>query len=252
MVFDPLQLAKETEEITVHASLRRYYRTSRPGRWYGGIATADCIGCNLRCVFCWSGAARDNPGGLGRFCSPEQIFSSLTACAKKFGYKQVRVSGNEPTIARNHLLKLLELVDQTKYGFILETNGTLIGQDAEFARKLSTFKRLHVRVSIKGTNKQEFATLTGATPEAFTLQLKALENLLNAGVTTHPAVMLSFSLKENLHKLANQLRQIDPRLVQNIEEEYVILYPHVVKRLVKAGFTPRIAYEPNKVPKELV
>jgi uncharacterized Fe-S cluster-containing radical SAM superfamily protein len=25
---------------------------SEGGRWYGGIATADCVGCNLRCVFC--------------------------------------------------------------------------------------------------------------------------------------------------------------------------------------------------------
>jgi uncharacterized Fe-S cluster-containing radical SAM superfamily protein len=252
MVFDPMQLAKETEKIVLDVMSRKYYRTSRPGRWYGGIASADCTGCNLRCVFCWSGAARDNPDGIGRFHSPEQIFSSLTACAKKFGYRQLRVSGNEPTIAKDHLLKLLELVDQTRYKFILETNGTLIGQDMDFARKLSPFKCVHVRVSIKGTNKEEFARLTGAIPEAFNLQLKALKNLLNAGVAAHAAVMLSFSPRENLDELTNQLRSIDPHLADNAEEEYVILYPHVVKRLIEAGITPRIAYEPNKVPKELI
>lgn len=252
MAYDPLQLAKETEKIAVQGLLRKYYRTSRPGKWYGGIATADCCGCNLRCVFCWSGAPRDNPERIGRFHSPEQIFSSLTACAKKSGYGQLRVSGNEPTISKDHLLKLLELVDQTAYKFILETNGILIGHDPDYARKLSRLRRVHVRVSIKGTNQREFSLLTGAVPEAFQLQLKAFENLLNAGVSSHPAVMLSFSPEENFRGLLDQLREIDDSLAENVEEEYVILYPHVVDRLIKAGIRPRISYKPNKVPKELV
>jgi uncharacterized Fe-S cluster-containing radical SAM superfamily protein len=252
VAYDPLQLAKETEKITVEGPLRKYYRTNRPGKWYGGIATADCCGCNLRCVFCWSGAPRDNPEGVGRFHSPEQIFSNLTACAKKSGYEQLRISGNEPTISKDHLLKLLELVDQTAYKFILETNGILIGHDTDYARRLSRFRCVHVRVSIKGTNQQEFSLLTRAMPGAFQLQLKALENLLSAGVSSHPAVMLSFSSEENFRGLLDQLREIDDSLAENVEEEYVILYPHVVDRLIKAGIKPGISYKPNKVPKELV
>jgi uncharacterized Fe-S cluster-containing radical SAM superfamily protein len=250
--YDPLQLAKETEKVAVQGLLRKYYRMSRPGKWYGGIATADCCGCNLRCLFCWSGAPRDNPERIGRFQSPEQIFSSLTACAKKSGYEQLRISGNEPTIGKDHLLKLLELVDETSYKFILETNGILIGNDADYARRLSKFRCVHVRVSIKGTNQQEFSLLTRAMPEAFQLQPKALENLLNAGVSCHPAVMLSFSSEESFRGVREQLREIDGGLAENVEEEYVILYPHVIDRLIKAGIKPRISYKPNKVPKELV
>jgi hypothetical protein len=37
-----------------------------------------------------------------------------------------------------------------------------------------------------------------------------------------------------------------------VEEEYVILYPHVLKRLINAGIKPTISYSPNGVPKELV
>jgi len=252
MVFDPSQLAEETEKIVVKGIMRKYYRSSRPGRWYGGIASADCSGCNLRCVFCWSGAPRDNPEGIGGFYSPEEIFSSLAACARKYCYQQLRVSGNEPTIAKNHLLTLLGLADQAGYKFILETNGILIGQDADYARRLAEFECVHVRVSMKGTNQQEFSRLTGATPEAFKLQLKALENLLNSGVSSHVAVMLSFSPRENLAEFLNQLRAIDPSLTENVEEEYVFLYPHVAKRLLEAGIKPRIAYEPEAIPKELV
>ena len=248
---DPLRLATETERVVVDGGLKRYYRTARPGRWYGGIATADCCGCCLRCVFCWSGAPRDDPA-IGKFYSPEQIFEKLVGCAKRFGYSQLRVSGNEPTLGKRHLLRLLELTDRTRYRFILESNGILIGHEPNYARELSKFERLHVRISLKGTNRAEFERLTGVTPEAFDLQLKALENLLDAGVSCHPAVMLSFSPKENLEALVYRLREIDSRLAEEVEEEHVFLYPLVVKRLKAAGIEPRVAYAPDKIPRRLI
>jgi len=147
---------------------------------------------------------------------------------------------------------LLELVDQTNYNFILETNGILIGYDSGYAKKLSKFKRVHVRVSIKGTTNEEYAKLTGAKPESFNLQLKALKNLLDAGVSCHPAVMLSFSSKENFTRFLSILKEIEPKIVGEVEEEYVFLYPHVVKKLEKAGIKPKIAYSPNRIPENLI
>lgn len=66
-----------------------------------------------------------------------------------------------------------------------------------------------MRVSLKGTTLDEFSKLTGAKPEAFEYQLKALENLLNYGISCHPAVMLSFSTKDNFMKLIGKLMEID-------------------------------------------
>ena len=251
-LYDPVKLAQAMEKIVVRGILRKYYRVVRADRWYGGIATADCCGCCLRCVFCWSGAPRDRPNEIGRFYKPEQIFSKLVSCAEKHRFSLLRVSGNEPTIGRSHLLRLLELIDQTRYKFVLETNGILLGYDSSYTHELSKFKCLHVRVSIKGTCPEEFTTLTGAIPEAFNLQLKALENLLDAGVSCNPAVMLSFSKQENIAKLKEQLEEIDPVLTSEFEEEYVFLYPHVVRRLKKAGIKPLTAYSPNKIPCELI
>jgi uncharacterized Fe-S cluster-containing radical SAM superfamily protein len=246
--YNPKKLAEEIEKIVAKDTLRKYYRVARPGQWYGGIATSDCVGCNLKCIFCWGANPRDNPESTGKFYSPEQIFEKLTACAKKFGYSQLRVSGNEPTISKTHLLKLLELVEQTSYSFILETNGILI--DKAYANQLAKFKNLHVRVSLKGTNEQEFARLTGANPEGFELQLEALKNLVDANVECHPAVMLSFSPKENFLKLLDRLKEIDASL--EVEEEYVFLYPRVVKQLSAANLKPLVAYTPNKIPSELI
>ncbi|MBS7629127.1 radical SAM protein [Candidatus Bathyarchaeota archaeon] len=250
MPYDPLKLAENVERIVVHEDLRKYYRTARPGRWYGGIATADCCGCCLKCVFCWSGKPRDNPEKIGRFYSAKQIFDRLDSCARRFGYRQLRVSGNEPTIGVEHLLKLLELVEGSNYRFILESNGILI--DREYARRLSKFKCIHVRISIKGTNREEFTLLTGSEPFGFDLQLNSLRKLLDAGVPCHPAVMLSFSHKSSLETLKKQLKEIDTGLERDIEEEYVFLYPHVVERLNKAGVKPFKSYSPNEIPEELI
>ncbi len=231
---------------------RKYYRTFRPGSWYGGIATADCCGCCLRCVFCWSGAPRDHPDRIGKFYSPEHIFKRLVGGAERFSYKQLRVSGNEPTMGKKHLLKLLELIDQTNYSFILESNGVLLGYDVDYAKKLSKFENFHVRISIKGTNEEEFSMLTGAKPEGFNLQLKSLKNLLDAGVSCHPAVMLSFSSKKNYETLKEKLSKIDSSLAGETEEEYVFLYPIVVDRLNKAGIKPKTAYTPKRIPSKLI
>jgi uncharacterized Fe-S cluster-containing radical SAM superfamily protein len=89
-------------------------------------------------------------------------------------------------------------------------------------------------------------------PEAFDLQLRALENLIDDGVSCHPAVMLSFSPEDNFNKFVNRVREIDPRLADDIEKEYVFMYPHVSMRLRMAGIRPIVAYEPGRVPKELI
>ncbi|MFQ5711119.1 MAG: radical SAM protein [Candidatus Geothermarchaeales archaeon] len=251
-LFDPVRLAEETERLVVRGELKKYYRTSRPGRWYRGIATADCCGCCLRCVFCWSGVPRDQPEKVGKFYTPRHIFKKLDACARKFGYKRVRVSGNEPTIGKRHLLELLELVDQTGLRFILESNGILIGHDKDYAKQLGRFRSVYVRISIKGTNSEEFARLTGAVPGSFSLQLEALRNLLDAGVPCWPAVMLSFSPEENFRGLLVKLGEIDHSLVENVEEEYCFMYPHVAERLENARIQPRIAYSPDNIPQKLI
>ena len=251
MPYDPIKLTEKTEYVVTSGDWRKYFRF-RGGRWYGGIATADCVGCNLRCVFCWSWYTRDRAESVGKFYSPEEVFNRLIRIVQRRGYRQVRVSGGEPTIGREHLLKLLELFSSTNLLFILETNGLLIGWDKSYARDLAKFTNVHVRVSIKGTNPKEFSRLTGANPDAFYLQLKALKHLLDEGVSVHPAIMLSFSKKEDYDNLLKELEEIDRSLVNEVEEEYVFLYPHVIKKLRAAKIWPRIAYTPDNIPSELI
>jgi hypothetical protein len=64
--------------------------------------------------------------------------------------------------------------------------------------------------------------------------------------------MLSFSSREGYERIARRLTEIDTKLAREMEEEYVFMYPHVVERLKKSGISPKIAYEPNRIPEELI
>ncbi len=251
-MYDPVKRTKSLEKIAYQGRNRRYYRF-RGAKWYGGIATGDVAVCNLRCVFCWAGdSIMNRPQDVGKFYSPEEAFSKLDVIANKGGFSQLRLSGQEPTIGREHLIELLALVEQSQFKFILETNGILIGAEPDYAASLSGFQRLHVRVSLKGTCEEEYGMVTGAMPESFQLQLEALASLKDAGVSCHPAVMVSFSSKENFAALSDRLDEIGPSLFHELEIEELITYPHVTKRLKDAGFTPKVSHRPDNVPEELV
>ncbi len=235
-MFDPLNTAETTKQIVSSGDRRKYYRF-RPAQFYGGIATADCVGCNLRCVFCWSWNVTTRPEICGSLYTPRDVARRLVGIAKRKKLKQLRISGNEPTICREHLIRVLELIPQD-YLFILETNGILIGSDETYAQDLARFPNLHVRVSLKGACEEEFSRLTGAIPEAFELPLKALEYLVKHGADVHPACMASFSTEDRIEDLRKRLTAIHPAF-ESFEEEELILYPAVEERLEKMHVTYR-------------
>lgn len=246
---DPLKLARETADLVSQGGKRKYYRF-RAARFYGGIATADCVGCNLRCLFCWAWEVTTRPAEVGEFLSPRQVADRLLAIARHKRLRQLRLSGNEPTLAREHLLELLGLLPDDLL-FILETNGILIGADASYAAELARFPNLYVRVSLKGATEADFARLTRAQPEAFGLQLAALRHLTEAGVECSPAVMTSFSTGSDLAALRRRLAAIQPGFA-DFEVEEVVLYGSVADRLQRAGLSLAGAYDPRRVPPEQV
>ena len=113
----PLELAEITRKAVCSEGQRKYYRF-RPSRFYGGISTADCVGCFLRCVFCWSWNIVTRQTEIGTFYSPEDVARELVGIAKKKHLKQLRISGNEPTLCRTHLIGVLERIPKD-YLFIL-------------------------------------------------------------------------------------------------------------------------------------
>lgn len=241
--FNPVKLAEETENIVTRNGpngQERKYESFRAAGVYGGISTGYAVGCCLRCVFCWVSWSRDYPERFGQFYSPEQAFHRLTEAATKRGVNKLRISGCEPTLGKNHLLRLLELVEQSEFPpFILETNGILFGVDKDYVHRISRFTKTHVRVSLKAGTPEDFTRKTGAEPDAFEIPFQAIRNLLDHNVSFHVAAMSSdprIMTPKERENLIRKLTDVDPHLLENLEEEVMDDYSATLARLKLAGW----------------
>lgn len=225
---NPIELSKKIEKIVIKGNKKKYYRF-RGTAFYGGISTADTVGCNLMCKFCWSHSSVWNPKNTGEFYLPEQVVDKIQKIALDKGYNKLRISGGEPTIGRKHLISVLKRL-HPEFLFILETNGILLGMDRSYVEELSEFKNLHVRVCFKGITPEEFFLLTSA-KLGVEYQFKALSYLRDNGMSFNIAVV---SLNANYNDFLKKLKEMKLDQIM-IEKEKIILYPQVKKRLEKEG-----------------
>ena len=239
--FDPLWLARKTEEIVCKDESRKYTAFYATGV-YGGIATGYAVGCCFRCFFCWSDWSRDFPEFYGEFYSAEEAYRNIVRAAKKWGVRRARISACEPTLCRDHLVKLLEMIDKDDRIelFILETNGVLFGVNKSYVREISNFKKVHVRVSLKAGIPEAFTARTGAIKEAFYLPFEAIKNLLRYNVSFHVAAMTDPRLMANSERLEliRKLREIDEVVAANLEEEICDPYDTTIVRMQVYGVDP--------------
>ena len=113
-----------------------------------------------------------------------------------------------------------------------------IGNDHQFAKELSRFKNLHVRISIKGATKEEYNKLTGAMSSSYDLPYKALEYLIEEKVSCNACLSISFSSSENIKKAEKRLSDIRPGILKSLEKEHITLFPKVYQRLSNANMMP--------------
>jgi len=100
--------------------------------------------CNLKCKGCWA-ADYDKSAEL----SYEKLDEILTD-AEKLGISDIVMSGGEPLMRRNDILKLCK--KHHRLPFALFTNGTLI--DEAFADEIVKLGNLNVYISIDGFREQ--------------------------------------------------------------------------------------------------
>ncbi len=236
--FDPITLSAATEKVVVDGARRKYVQLGRPLRFYGGTTSATEVGCNLRCKFCFSDKPVWKPQKTGKFYTPQEVFNGLVKSARKHGHKIISASASEGTIGRKHLMQLLNLVEESEFIYVLETNGMILGNDPEYAQALSKYKRLHVRVSIKGDNPELYHELTGARPDSYELPYKAIANLIEAGVSCNACLMASFSDEEGIKRVKGKLIDMHPGILKSLEIERITMFPKVAERLSKNSIKP--------------
>lgn len=240
--FDPIALANATEKVVCKGDKRKYVGFwITPQNYKVGIASGYVVGCNLRCIFCWANTTRDNIEKGSDFFTPEEVFERLSSMVnQKKALEKVRISDGEPTIGKEHLLRVIELTEKSNIlEFVLETNGILLGHDIDYVKSLSQFKKIYVRLSLKAGTPEDFTRKTGAMPEAMEYQFQAIRNLIDHKINFSVAAMSAdprFMNPVERVSLVAKLGEIDPALVLKLEEEMTVLFPTTKKRLKAAGW----------------
>jgi len=236
--FDPVERAEEVERLILKDGKRLYYRF-RAAPYYGGIATADAIGCSFLCAYCWNYFRNLNPARFNRFYSAEEVAANLLKIAKKRSFHLFRITGSEPLLGESsleHLLEVLRIIFQEEPHsvFILETNGFFLGCRKDLIKKL-IFKNLWIRISLKGVDEESFELISGAKRKFFHYPLAALKELEKEGMKAWPAVMRDLFSDEDIGRLEKVLEEygIGARLEQEVLEEYPFVTENMKKRNVR-------------------
>ena len=116
-----------------------------------------------------------------------------------------------------------------------------------FAKELSQFKNLHVRVSIKGCSYDEYSMLTNARPESYDIPYKAIENLINNKVSCNACLSISFSDPKEIKMAEKRLYDIKPGILKSLEKEYITMFPKVQKRLNRYNLRPNKVRQFGKI-----
>lgn len=121
--------------------------------------------CNLKCIGCWA-------ADYGRKCelSYEKMDEILSE-AKKLGVQDISLTGGEPLMRKDDLLKLFA---KHKFTFTIYSNGTLV--DDKFARDIARLGNVTLLMSIEGfREKTDFRRGKGT----FDKVIAGMDNLRN-------------------------------------------------------------------------
>jgi uncharacterized Fe-S cluster-containing radical SAM superfamily protein len=234
--FNALQRSEETERLVMRGKKRLYYKF-RAAPYYGGIATADAVGCSFLCAYCWNYGRNEDPVRFGRFYSAEDVADNLLEIARRRSFNLFRVTGSEPILGEasfEHLVKVIEIIlnADPQSNFILETNGLILGHEEKIAQRLR-FARLLVRIAIKGVNQASFEKITGARKEFFRYPFLALINLERNGVRAWPALMEDLFTENEVNELKQTLREYN--IHSDLELESLEGYPFVFRNMKRRG-----------------
>ncbi|RLG51334.1 MAG: hypothetical protein DRN96_05575 [Thermoproteota archaeon] len=258
MPFDPIHLAEKVSRVCSRSTCGSSERMVFDHRDFGSPAPGAYInlaGCCLRCIFCWVPHHALEPHE-GVYLTPSEAASLLLHRARRKRSFLLKITGGEPVLPGTcfqHLKAMLEHVEDALKGatVVLETNGMLLGYDFDMCLDLAAFSSLVVRVSFKGCDEEEFSRLTGAKPEFYRLQMEAIANLSDAGVSLRASLVSSFSTPSSIELFRVKLSEVYPEVAKELELEELYLTGELKKRLEERGLKYR-SYRASKPSPEWI
>lgn len=252
-LIDPIQYGQQLEKVLINERNQRPYRSFKIEPFYGQIATARSVGCNVRCAFCWTDPNRDDPENQFKdtvLYTPEGMVKKLIdVSSNEYGRAIMttffRISGCEPTIGMNHLLEVLKNFEKetgNKHPFLLETNGMILGHDEKVAEEISRFRNMiQVRLSLKAGTREGLEKRTHIQGKFVDLPFRAINNLEKYEIPYSLATIKDAKLmppterKILFRKIFESSSQPPLEVLSKIEEENIDLFGITRKRLMEAG-----------------
>ena len=114
--------------MVVDGNRRKYVQLGRSLRFYGGTTSATGVGCSLRCKFCFSDKLCKTQEDWQTLQSSTGLRWSCEECTKVRSQADLSISVRRD-YREEHLFELLDLVEQSEFIYILETNGMTLGAD---------------------------------------------------------------------------------------------------------------------------
>jgi uncharacterized radical SAM superfamily Fe-S cluster-containing enzyme len=149
--------------------------------------------CNLRCPICYasSGPERQHHRSL------EVIESMLDAVVANEGEPDVvQISGGEPTIHPDFFAILDAAKRRPIKHLMVNTNGVRIARDAEFAKRLASYKPLfEIYLQFDSLRSQPLEIIRGA--DLRDIRMKALERLNELDISTTLVVTLQRGVNDD-------------------------------------------------------
>lgn len=167
-------------------------------------------GCNFRCLYCANPDTIDS--SEGRLLDEDEIYRMATDMKPYFGRRGgVTFSGGEPTLQAKALIPLVERLKSVGIHICIDTNGSILGDDA---KRLFSMVDL-VLLDVKHIDEQKHQRLTGRSGEQTMRTAQWLEDNSKAMWLRYVLVSGYSSAKEDIETLGSRLSEM--KMIERVE-----------------------------------
>ncbi|MDO4628320.1 MAG: radical SAM protein [Planctomycetia bacterium] len=121
-----------------------------------GIQYELTANCNLRCKHCYN---RSGDQDVQNKMRPEDWIRLSQNIVEHGGVFQTILSGGEPLLLGNHLIKIMDIMSKDQSGFLLISNGLLM--DDIWVKKLQKYPFYWIQISIDDSQKEKHDEFRG-------------------------------------------------------------------------------------------
>ncbi len=212
------------------------YRLGSDPRKYSKVFTIQLSGCDFDCNYCYVPKQINiaNPE-LGRYFSAKEIVSFFLSAKQKSKEPMniIRISGGNPTIVPEIIIDIYNEIKNRQLNVYLWIDSNLstskyLEDLGDEIKNILKQKNVGVVGCFKGTNKNDFAIITGAEEKYYEEQFKTAKWFLNCGTDFYvylPALVYKNNIEEKLNVFIEKLKKLNKNLPLRTEVLEIIDYP---------------------------